>query len=227
MAVKLYSVDNGTLIIGEYNEESIHLLDFQFDGTILTITRKYIKDINGNNAIVFCEEANLLDQNDNPVVDPVQYINDIWNDADDIDNEDLEQLILDHINDLNNPHQIPSASTTVRGIVELATEVETIGGTPDRVVTADHLQTVLGNILTTTNKGYTDDIIGDDVTTAFITTHNLGSKNVQVTYYDTTSNNTVYVDTERTTINTVTSTFAVAPATGQDYRVLITEIVDS
>lgn len=62
--------------------------------------------------------------------------------------------------------------------------------------------------------------VGDGALTDIPVTHNLGTRQVIVQLYDTSSYETVYADVVRTDGNTVTLTFASAPATG-DITVLI------
>jgi len=58
--------------------------------------------------------------------------------------------------------------------------------------------------------------------TIFTVTHNLNTRDVQIQVYESAAEwNNVEVDTERTTVNTITVRFAVAPASGA-YRVVIT-----
>lgn len=65
--------------------------------------------------------------------------------------------------------------------------------------------------------------IGDGTTTAYTVTHSLNSRDVIVQLFDNSSYDTVYADVERTTVNTLTVTFAAAPTTN-DIRVLVTKI---
>ncbi len=65
--------------------------------------------------------------------------------------------------------------------------------------------------------------IGDGSQTAIAVTHNLGSQDVIVQLYDTSSLDTVYADVVRTSTNVVTITFSTAP-TSNDIRVLISKI---
>ena len=63
--------------------------------------------------------------------------------------------------------------------------------------------------------------IGDAAATAFTITHNFNTRDVSVQIYDNASYDTVVADVVRTTANTVTITFTVAPAASA-YRVVIT-----
>lgn len=62
--------------------------------------------------------------------------------------------------------------------------------------------------------------VGNNSLTEIAVVHNLGTRNVIVQLFDTTSYETVYADVVRTDLNTVTLTFASAPAAG-DITVLI------
>ena len=66
------------------------------------------------------------------------------------------------------------------------------------------------------------DITGDASTTAFVITHNLGTRDVTVQVYDAASPyDTVETDVERTGTNSATVRFASAPGVGTNYRVVI------
>ena len=67
----------------------------------------------------------------------------------------------------------------------------------------------------------TTTVTGDDVTTDFVITHGLGNQFVVVSVIDESSLEDVVCDIERTSTNTSTVKFAVAPATGEDYTVVI------
>jgi hypothetical protein len=62
--------------------------------------------------------------------------------------------------------------------------------------------------------------VGDGTNTTYNVNHNLGTRDVIVQLYDNATYDSVYVDTVRTNIDTVTLTFATAPASNA-YRVLI------
>lgn len=62
--------------------------------------------------------------------------------------------------------------------------------------------------------------IGDGTTTNIVVTHNLNTRNVIVNVYDSATYQDVFVDIARTTVNTVTLTFATPPATNE-YTVVV------
>jgi hypothetical protein len=65
--------------------------------------------------------------------------------------------------------------------------------------------------------------VGDGTNTTYAITHNLNSRDVIVQVYDNATYENVFVDTARPTVNTVTLTFATAPALNS-YRVLIQRV---
>lgn len=65
--------------------------------------------------------------------------------------------------------------------------------------------------------------VGDAESIIFAVNHNLGSRDVIVQVYDNATYDTVYVDTVRTSVDTVTLTFATAPALNA-YRVVIQRV---
>ena len=68
----------------------------------------------------------------------------------------------------------------------------------------------------------TGTIVGDAVTTNFVITHNLGTRDVSVTVYESVSPwAEVGVTIERTSVDTVTVKFAVAPIVSEDYSVVV------
>ena len=105
------------------------------------------------------------------------------------------------------------ASTSNKGIVELATTAEALSGTDAaRAVTPAGLaaRSFVGTI-------------GDGSATAITVTHSLGTRNVIIQLYDSSTYDTVYADVVRTTTDSATITFATAPASN-DIKVLITKI---
>lgn len=105
----------------------------------------------------------------------------------------------------------PSASETVAGIAEIATQAETNTGTDDlRIVTPLKLKTWSGKSLKYSAT------IGDGSATSYTVTHNLGTRNVSVTISRVASPyDIVLTDVELTTTNSVTVKFSAAPTTNQ------------
>jgi len=109
----------------------------------------------------------------------------------------------------------PSASETTAGIAEIATQAETDAGTDDlRIVTPLKLATWSGRI-----KKYSTSI-GDGSATSYTVTHNLASRDVQVTVYNNSTYDEVITDVTHATTNTLTIVFASAPASNA-YRVVV------
>ena len=115
-----------------------------------------------------------------------------------------------------------TASATNPGVVELATDTETTTGTDSgRATTPASVKAAIDA------RSKTLTISGDGSTTTFSLTHSLGSLNciVQVMDYGDAGSGatyeTVYADVVRHDANNVRVTFATAPATTQDYKVMI------
>lgn len=106
-----------------------------------------------------------------------------------------------------------TASSTVEGLVELATATEVkAGAATNRAVTPAGIASL----------SYATSV-GNGVLTSIPVTHNLGTRDVSVQVYDTTTFDTIYVETVRTTTAVVTLEFTTAPATNK-YRVVITRV---
>ena len=105
------------------------------------------------------------------------------------------------------------ATTTRKGAIEIATQAETETGTDNtRAVTP---KTLKDGIL---SKRFFKDTVGNNSDTTITVTHNFGTRFVLVQCADNKDNGTdpgetVLVDTERDTDNTVKLHFASAPAT--------------
>ena len=109
-----------------------------------------------------------------------------------------------------------AASEGSSGIAEIATQVETDAGT-------DNLRFVTPLKLATSSfasKKYFVNI-GDGSATSIVVTHNLGTRDVDVTVYRNSGNyDEVLVECQRTSINTLTFVFDTAPAAAA-YRVKV------
>lgn len=111
---------------------------------------------------------------------------------------------------------INQATETVAGIAEIATQAESDAGTDDtKIITPLKLKTTLD-----TRVGGYAATFGNGSSTSFVVTHNLGTLDVVVQLVEVSNGDTIYADVARTTINSVTLTFAVAPSTNQ-FRVII------
>lgn len=110
-----------------------------------------------------------------------------------------------------------AASETSSGIAEIATQSETDAGTDDaRFVTPLKLANYAGRA-----KRYAADI-GDGSNTAIVITHNLNTRDVQLTVRrNSGAYEQVLVDWGATTVNTITLTFASAPTNAQ-FRAIVT-----
>ena len=127
-------------------------------------------------------------------------------------------------NSLDNLPTIPTlnnASTTVSGIIELATVTETNTGTAtNRAVTPASLQGSLQDRNQAHHKVVT---IGDASATTITATHNFGDMAAQVQIIEVSTGETVYADVARST-NSVDISFAAAPALNA-YKVIMTQMV--
>lgn len=80
--------------------------------------------------------------------------------------------------------------------------------------------TELGSAVTILKK-YTGTITANSSTSNFTITHNLGTRDVIVQVYDATTYEDVIVDIVRTSTSAVTVSFATAPTTGTNYKVVV------
>lgn len=102
----------------------------------------------------------------------------------------------------------PAASTATAGIVQLADQTSTDTGTDAlKAVTPATLAAYVGRKLKYSAN------VGDGSATAYTLTHNFGTRDVAVAVYKNSGNyDDVLVDVTRPTTNSVTVTFATAPA---------------
>jgi hypothetical protein len=98
-----------------------------------------------------------------------------------------------------------------------------ISGTTISAVAGDGISVSGGSIAVdnTVVRKYSATITGNASLTSFSVTHNLGTTDVQVSVYDTTGNELVITDVYATNSNAVSVGFAVAPASGKTYRVVV------
>jgi hypothetical protein len=109
------------------------------------------------------------------------------------------------------------ATETNQGVVELATTAEAEAGTDTaRAVTPAGVEAHYDA------KNYATDV-GDATNTEFDITHSLNTLDVIVQIYEKSSGATVFTDVVRDDVDTITLTFATAPAANA-YRVLVTSI---
>ena len=105
------------------------------------------------------------------------------------------------------------ASTSNKGVVELATSAEALAGSDSsRALTPSGIAA----------REYTE-TIGDGTSTSIDVTHSLGTRNVMVQMYDSSSYETVYAEVSRTSTSAVNVRFNTAPASN-DVTILITKI---
>lgn len=109
-----------------------------------------------------------------------------------------------------------AASETSSGIAEIATQAETDAGTDDvRFVTP----LKAANSVFSVKKFNAN--IGDGAATSYVVTHNLNTRDVTVEVYRNSGNyDSVLVEIQRTSVNSVTIIFDTAPAANA-YRVMV------
>lgn len=105
----------------------------------------------------------------------------------------------------------PGASETVAGVIEIATQAETnAGAATNLAITPEKLGAWSGRKLKYTTT------IGDGSATSYVVTHNLGTRDVDVTIYAAaTPYEEAECEVQRTTTNSVTLIFASAPTAGE------------
>lgn len=112
--------------------------------------------------------------------------------------------------------ETPLASETTAGRIRIATQSEVDAGTIDNAsVTPAKLANWAGRI-----RKYTT-TIGDGTNTSYTVTHNLGTRDVQVTVYRNSGNyDEVIADVRHTSTSTCTINFVTAPS-NNEYRVVV------
>lgn len=111
---------------------------------------------------------------------------------------------------------VPTATTSTSGTVTLATQAEVDTGTEaNKPVTPATLK----DSVWATRKYNT--FVGDGSATSYVITHNLNSRDVEVGVYRNSGNyDTVLVEIQRTSVNSITLLFDTAPAANA-YRVMV------
>ena len=137
------------------------------------------------------------------------------------------KVLKDLIDGLNvgtgtNTGDEPDASTTVKGIIEIATQTEVNTGTDTtRAITPSRLKSHLGITATLSTTLTFSDTIGNGSLTIIPVTHSIGNQYVQASVYDESSTDRVECEIELTSSTVTTFKFNTAPTTDQ-YRVVIT-----
>lgn len=109
----------------------------------------------------------------------------------------------------------PAASTTVAGIIEIATQAEADAGTANNLaITPQTMANYAGRLRKFTQT------IGDGSATQFDITHSFNTLDVQVELVRVSDGATVFADITRTSVNVARINFAAAPASNQ-YRVIV------
>jgi hypothetical protein len=116
----------------------------------------------------------------------------------------------------------PDASTTERGIIEIATQAEVNTGSDTlRAITPSRLKSHLGITATLSTTLTFSSTIGNGTLTSIPVTHAIGNQFVQASVYDVVSAERVECVIELTSSSVTTFGFNVAPTSNQ-YRVVIT-----
>lgn len=106
-----------------------------------------------------------------------------------------------------------SASTTVKGIIEIATQTEVNTGSDTlRAITPSRLKSTLGITGTLSTTLTYSALIGDAVATSIVVTHAIGNQFVQAEVYEVAAMDKVECEIELTSTTTTTFKFNVAPA---------------
>ena len=122
-----------------------------------------------------------------------------------------------------------NASTTVKGIIELATQAEVNAGTDtSRAITPSRLKSTLGITATLSTTLTYSEVIGDGAATSIVVTHGIGNQFIQASAYEVKNDLgaaqlplKVECEIELTSATTTTFKFNVAPALDA-LRVVIT-----
>ena len=122
---------------------------------------------------------------------------------------------------------VTNLTTTAIAAATLVTASETIGSNnndttiPTSAAVKAYADSLTGGAIAGNNGGRYTTTIGDGSTTSIVVTHNLGTRDVEISVYDATTFEEVYPDKFHTSANTATIVFGTAPATNA-YNVVVT-----
>ena len=129
-----------------------------------------------------------------------------------LENNAVTSIAVSDTAPLNLSVNAADGDVTITGSVDLATDAQA------RTSGLDTVLITAGNLRATERA---ETISGDASTTSFTITHSMGTRDVIVQVYDTSTYETVIVDVTRTSTSVVTIDFGIAPAVSSNYRVLI------
>lgn len=130
----------------------------------------------------------------------------------------VESLAVSATDPLNLSVDVATGDVTITGSLDLATDSDAVSSSSDTVVLTP------GNLRATERA---ETITGDNTSTSFTITHNIGTRDLIVQVYDTSTFDSVYPDITRTSTSVVTLDFGKAPLSTESYRVLIKSIGNS
>ena len=117
-----------------------------------------------------------------------------------------------NISGTNTGDEVP-ASTTVAGVIEIATNTEAnAGALTNRAITPANLKNVLGTTATLATTLTYSELIGDGSATSIVVTHSIGNQFVQAQVFEVAGMDKVECEIELTSSTTTTFKFNVAPA---------------
>ena len=132
-----------------------------------------------------------------------------------LENNSVTSIATSDTAPLNLSVDTSTGDVTITGSVDLATDSEARSSSSDvKLITAGNLRAL----------ERAETISGDGTTTSFTITHNMGTRDVMVQVYDTTTYETVITDVTRTSTSVVTIDFGIAPAVSANYRVLVKSV---
>lgn len=116
---------------------------------------------------------------------------------------------------------LTGGTITTTGTIALDTSGVTAGTYQGLTIDSYGRVTSASDMGYSTLKKYTGTITADSTTSSFTITHNLSTRDVIVNVYDASTYEEVMVDIVRTSTSAITVSFATAPTTGTDYKVVV------